>query len=204
MSTRCDDLHRLTEQLVVVSLRGHEWMCFEEGDDHIDHVPPPLDRVSGQRLSVVVASMAHDDVAAPEMGANRLKGRHRACTLGDRKLVLDLPAETAPFVFDNRDREAAFTIGEAGYPLRDSWSFLLIVRTGRIVTAHDRTLLLGCDMNEYRRILRVFQHIAVCTQPHRCGEGQQPWCKTRGYLRTVIVTAAVYRGLDSELRHRSG
>jgi hypothetical protein len=31
--------------------------------------------------------------------------------------------------------------------------FLLIVRTGRIVTAHALTLRRGCDTNEYRRML---------------------------------------------------
>ena len=34
-------------------------------------------------------------------------------------------------------------------------SFLLIVRTGRIVTAHGCTLKRGVTMNEYRRILGV-------------------------------------------------
>jgi hypothetical protein len=33
--------------------------------------------------------------------------------------------------------------------------FLLIVRTGRIVTAHIGTLSRTTDMNEYRRILGV-------------------------------------------------
>jgi hypothetical protein len=33
--------------------------------------------------------------------------------------------------------------------------FLLIVRTGRIVTAHTGTLSHATDMNEYRRILGV-------------------------------------------------
>jgi hypothetical protein len=33
--------------------------------------------------------------------------------------------------------------------------FLLIVRTGRIFTAHVTNLIRRCDMNEYRRILGV-------------------------------------------------
>ena len=69
-----------------------------------------------------------------------------------------------------------------------SWTlglgFLLIVRTGRIVTAHVTSLPKGCDMDEYRRIHGVFQHIASFTTA----------------VVTVIVTAAVYRGLGSELR----
>jgi hypothetical protein len=62
--------------------------------------------------------------------------------------------------------------------LRIPFGFLLIVRTGRIVTAPTS-----------RRVppdTRVFQHIA------RFYNGLE--------IPTVIVTAAVYRGLGSELR----
>jgi len=62
--------------------------------------------------------------------------------------------------------------------LRIPFGFLLIVRTGRIFTAL---------MGEYRRI-------------HGCSS-IQPSLKTATLL-TVIVTAAVYRGLGSELRSR--
>jgi len=48
---------------------------------------------------------------------------------------------------------------------------------------------------------RGFQHLASCThQDHSC-EGQLPGARSGlYYLRTVIVTAAVYWGLGSELR----
>jgi len=32
--------------------------------------------------------------------------------------------------------ETFFTVNETDYPLRETWPFLLIVRTGRIFTAH--------------------------------------------------------------------
>ncbi len=58
------------------------------------------------------------------------------------------------------------------------WSFLLIVRTLWIVTAIHKD-------NEYQGIHRSFQHIA----------------KFINVTTTVfIVTAAVYRGFDQELR----
>src|SRR5260370_12086498 len=53
-----------------------------------------------------------------------------------------------------------------------------------------------------RGIHRVFQHIADCASRSRLREGQHP-LPAKGLLcnlRTVIVTAAVYRGLGSELR----
>ena len=40
-------------------------------------------------------------------------------------------------------------------PVRGTGPFLLIVRTGWIVTAHAGTLNEGCDTNEYHRILGV-------------------------------------------------
>ena len=65
--------------------------------------------------------------------------------------------------------------------LRIPCGFLLIVRTGRIVTASH--------IDKEKRVppdTRVFQHIA------RFYNGLE--------IPTVIVTAAVYRGLGSELR----
>jgi hypothetical protein len=64
------------------------------------------------------------------------------------------------------DVEASLTIDESGHPVaqvardpikpvRGTGSFLLIVRTGRIVTSHADTQLLGCDKGEYRRMLGV-------------------------------------------------
>jgi hypothetical protein len=63
----------------------------------------------------------------------------------------------------DRDIEASLSIDESGYPVaqvarnliqpaRGTRPFLLIVRTGRIVTTHVVTLRTGCDVNEYRRI----------------------------------------------------
>src|ERR1700751_4421774 len=66
----------------------------------------------------------------------------------------------------NRDVEASLSIDESSHPVaqvawdpikpvRGTGSFLLIVRTGRIVTAHTTTESKGCDMHEYRRMLGV-------------------------------------------------
>ena len=74
--------------------------------------------------------------------------------LGDRELVLDLPAEEAPGIAHDRDRETAFAVDEADDPLLEPWPFLLIARTGRVVTGHGRTLAGGWD-SQYRRILGV-------------------------------------------------
>ena len=53
--------------------------------------------------------------------------------------------------------KTAFTIDEAGYPSRIERGisgFLLIVRTGRVFTAHVFVIISdGSDINEYRQIL---------------------------------------------------
>ena len=46
----------------------------------------------------------------------------------------DLPAEEAPGVAHDRDRETAFAVDEADDPLLEPLAFLLIARTGRVVT----------------------------------------------------------------------
>jgi hypothetical protein len=46
-------------------------------------------------------------------------------------------------------------IHELDDPLLEIWPFLLIVRTGRIVTDHAADLRKGCDMRQYRQILGV-------------------------------------------------
>ncbi len=57
-----------------------------------------------------------------------------------------------------------FSVDEADDPLLDTWPFLLIVRTGRIVTDHATSIPEGCDTAEYQPDTRVFQHIANCTR----------------------------------------
>src|SRR5437899_2568051 len=76
-------------------------------------------------------------------------------------------------------------------------SFLLIFCTGWIVTARLR----------YHQIHQVFQHMAECITASLPAREAALY----SYLRTVIVTAAVYRGFSSSLaalpltfRHRAG
>ena len=92
----------------------------------------------------------------------------------------------------DRDAERPFTIDEPDDPERIEaqvsrlGGFLLIVRTSRIVTAHAVIVPKGCDSeDEYRWILGVssIQRSLITASKS-----------------TVIVTAAIHRGLGSELR----
>ncbi len=58
----------------------------------------------------------------------------------------------------HRYREATFAVHKSNNPVgiehfARTGSFLLIVRTGWIFTAHSKTLQRGYDMSEYHRIL---------------------------------------------------
>ena len=150
---------------------------------------------------VVVALVAHDG-AASQVGPHQLERIHRPDALGYRELMLDLPAESTPGIPDDRDREAALTVCEAGNPLRDTWSFLLIVRTERFVTNHVPTLRAGYDTGGTVGSTDVPANSRLHSSAS-LRRGATPWL-SRGNLRTVIVTAAVYWGLESKLRHRSG
>ena len=76
-------------------------------------------------------------------------------SLNHREGWLDLPTKPRGLIPEDRNTEATFAVDEADDPLRETWPFLLIVRTGRIFTFHVSTQSSGCDMNEYRRILGV-------------------------------------------------
>ena len=85
---------------------------------------------------MVVGAMLLDHHAAPEHLTEEFERCSGRRSLGDGELVLDLPAEPTPGVSHHRDREASFAVDEADDPLLETWPFLLIGRTGRIVTAH--------------------------------------------------------------------
>src|SRR5205823_8390317 len=80
------------------------------------------------------------------------------------------------------DGKASLPVDEAHDPERIEPSsrpvgFLLIVRTGRIVTAHVRTLRRGCNTDEYRRILGCSSiqpgFITARYQPNRYSYGRR-------------------------------
>ena len=103
---------------------------------------------------IVVSAVSVDGSASEEISEQFEHGK-APCSLHHRKSRLHLPSATHSFVALNRAAEAAFSVDEADDPLLYPWPFLLIVRTDRIFTAHVITLEMGCDMNEYRRILGV-------------------------------------------------
>ena len=138
-------------------------MFFEERHDPLPKVFEPEDPVNEEILSMIVMPSVQIQAATTEVVPDELQCRHASRSLNDRETWLHLPSDLVRRIPINRNAEAAFTVDEADDPLLDPWPFLLIARTGRIFTAHVLTLIATTDMNEYRRIHRVFQQIASCT-----------------------------------------
>ncbi len=89
---------------------------------------------------MVVVACVLDDLSALEMLQEELEGRSGRSGLSYGELMLYLPAELTSCILHNRYRETPFTVYEPDDPLLDTWPFLLIIRTDRIVTAHVSTI----------------------------------------------------------------
>jgi hypothetical protein len=131
----------------------HEGVTLEERDHGTEELSPFLHRVGEDRAR---RALRADDAAAEEPSELlehvsviavllRVEGRQK------------LPAVRRTAVPVDRRGEATFSVDESHDPPRferkNGLGFLLIVRTGRIVTNHAITLRLGCHTVSYRRIL---------------------------------------------------
>jgi hypothetical protein len=111
------------------------------------------DVVAVQVFPMVVVRAIPAHTSTSEEPPQLMQYLHTPRSLDHGELRLDLPAEVTRWVPEDRNAEAALAVDEADDPLLESWPFLLIGRTGRIVTAHSRTLYEeDATVNEYRRI----------------------------------------------------
>jgi hypothetical protein len=117
-------------------LRAHEGLRFEEGDDLRQQVFPFAHDVHqrGVRACAVVLT----DTTAVKPLANEIEDLSPFGVLTYMKLGYQLPTGSGAAVLADRDVERTFSV----YETRDVrvQPFLLIVRTGWIVTAHCPTL----------------------------------------------------------------
>jgi hypothetical protein len=95
---------------------------------------------------VIVPPVAIDFPAA-EIVPDEIKDIRTLLSLHDREDWLQLPSQLHLPIPLDWTTEAAFTVDEADDPLLDSWPFLLISRTRRIVTVHAPTIPGGSDTN---------------------------------------------------------
>jgi hypothetical protein len=200
MFHHADDRRELHE---VIGFCRDQWVFFEERDDHARQIGKLPYRETAQSLAMIVVPDMKSDVTTREVLLHSMQRIEAPFSLYHCERRLNLPTDPCRMVPKDRNAEAAFAVDEADDPLRETWPFLLIVRTGRVFTSHAVTLRTGCDMSEYRRILGVSSIWPASLCKITLARGN-PRARFRGvYLRTVIVTAAVYRGLGSELRPKT-
>jgi len=104
---------------------------------------------------MVIVPIITTDLSASEEPLQEVKHLYALLSLNHCERRLNLPADATRVVPKDWNAEATFAVDEADDPLRETWPFLLIVRTGWLFTIHASTLRIGCDMNEYHRILGV-------------------------------------------------
>jgi hypothetical protein len=170
-----DDLTELRE---VVALQNEERMSLEVRDDGRFQITSAIHRVSQHGA----LRSFRPDVSATEVLLELLEYRSVIAMLIHLKARCDKPS---PAVADGRmgmdaDTEASLSVDESRHVL---WSqptsrpSLLIVPTRRIVTDHDGTLTRTADMDEYRGIHGMFQHIAEFSngqlETHRYSYGRR-------------------------------
>jgi hypothetical protein len=137
----------------LIGFRRDQWMFFEERHDLMPRVFESEDPVNEEILSMVIVPSVQIQAATTEVLPDELQCMHASRSLNNSETWLHLPSDLVRRISIDRNAEATFTVDEADDPLLDPWPFLLIARTGRIFTAHVRTVTAATDMNEYRRIL---------------------------------------------------
>src|SRR5262245_23328898 len=99
-------------------------------------------------FTMVVVPSIDVHLAASEERHHLVQHVATRLALYDGECGLHLPSEGHRAVSEDGTTETAFTVHETHQPTGGEESFLLIVRTGWIVTAHRRTLKSGCDIFE--------------------------------------------------------
>ena len=169
-------------------------MRLKKGNDRLDQIPPTPHRIAIQVLLVVVVPPVRKHASHTEEIDKLVETRDALRALRNRELVRHLiagfvafPARSARLP-NKTDGEAALSIYKTNNPAELDQSFLLISCTRHIVTVPptwDGTRSAGFSgVPAYGQMLTAWL----------------PMRRAAIYLRTVIVTAAVYRGLASLLR----
>ena len=118
-----------------------ERMVLEEREDALLQPCQPINRV---RQHAAVRSLGRDAPTTEEADKS-FEHRSMPLVLVDLEDGQQLPPARRPAhrVAMHRDAEAPFAVGEADDPLLETRPFLLIVRTGWVVTAHPSPLFIA-------------------------------------------------------------
>ena len=193
--TAVDQLNTPCELLEVLLLRGTHRILLKERYDRFQQILALPHDVTIQVLFVVVVSPIDDNLTNPEEFTQFIQTGYAFGTLRNRKLMSHLKAGSVAFTTypiilpDKADGEAPFSIYKTNNPATSDQPFLLIARTGRIVTAH--TLLYGRVPPDTPGFPAYSQMLTTLLPARRAANI---------YLRTVIVTAAIDQRFSRQLR----
>jgi hypothetical protein len=188
MGANIHEPHRFGKTGEVASLGRLEWVLLEKRDDASAQIGKTSDAVAPHVLPVIVVATIHCHHSASKEPLQCVKDIHTTLALRYRELRLSLPAQSACRVAKDRNAETALAVDEADDPLCSKWPFLLIVRTGRIITRHVLTLRRASDRNQYRRILGV-SSIQPTALPGSLLGGADPGTNPGVYLRHICYSS---------------
>jgi hypothetical protein len=110
-------------------------VLFEERNDAGAQILEGPHRPSPHVVVMVVVPAVDADPTASEELLQLMQNVRTRRRLHDCELWLDLPTEPGTRLPENRHREAALAVDKPDDPLLESWPFLLIDRTGHVVTS---------------------------------------------------------------------
>ena len=148
MSTGRHRQHDEAEGLELELLCAQEGLTFEEREDSVHEIAPVAHHQ--HKGGVARTAMVLPDVSAAKPALEEIEDLSPFRVLAAVELRHELETSSSARVPLDCYVKRALAIDEASEV--SIQSFLLIVRTGQIVTAHARTLRRGCDMNEYCRM----------------------------------------------------
>jgi hypothetical protein len=125
------------ESSKVGGLRRDQRVCFEERNDTGRQINQGPDAEAPDVLSMIVVPAIATDTPTSEELLQCMQYLHAPLSLHHREARLNLSAQTTRWIAEDRNTEAALAVDKADDPLRKTWPFLLIVRTGRFVTEHS-------------------------------------------------------------------
>jgi hypothetical protein len=193
--------HDLREADELILLCRSQWMCFEKRNDRPDEITEGPDAVSVQVFPMIIVASVTADMAAFEVLLQFMQHVHAPGSLNHTEVRLNLPTETTALVPEDRNTEAAFAVDEADDPLLEPWPFLLIARTDGLSLGMAAPYCEGGTAST-AGYSGFPAYSRLHSTRHRI-EGQDLVHVQVVYLSTVIVTAAVYWRLSSELRPAS-
>jgi hypothetical protein len=153
------------------------------------------DPIHHEVLSVIVVSPIAVDPPAAEELHEKFQGLDASFALNDREPRLHLPTDPHLRTAMDRTTETAFTVDEADDPSLESWPFLLIARTRRIVTWHAKTLHDATDTPGTAGCSGVPAFSQLHSSRHR-DEGQQAGGRNLPATLGPFLILRVATGLD--------